>query len=207
MARGLKFWIYELEGLYYLCSENKGADQTDLRLCFRICKNPVFSLRGSYSHASLSYNCTSTSALRLLTIACLCIQLKINWASFWENRSSGVSTRSHANWDVQPLKMARDLKFLIYKIEILFYLCSENTGADQLFSYCAADLRLCFCICKNSVFPEQGSIIQQYFPRYTADFIQMSRNMRKPTMWILTRSDTNQAVQLLEMARGLKLWI
>ena len=38
---------------YYPCSENKGADQlcgyrtTDLRLCFRICKNPVFSRRGS----------------------------------------------------------------------------------------------------------------------------------------------------------------
>ena len=31
--------------------------------------------------------------------------------------------------------------------------------------------------------------------------------MRKPTMWILTRSDTNQAVQLLDMARGLKFWI
>ena len=52
MARGLKFWIYEVEGLYYPCSENKGADQlcgyrtTDLRLCFRICKNPAFSLRG-----------------------------------------------------------------------------------------------------------------------------------------------------------------
>ena len=33
-----------MEGLYYLCSENKGADQlrgyreADLRLCFRICK-------------------------------------------------------------------------------------------------------------------------------------------------------------------------
>ena len=27
MARGLKFRIYEAEGLYYLCSENKGADQ------------------------------------------------------------------------------------------------------------------------------------------------------------------------------------
>ena len=26
MARGLKFWIYVVEGLYYLCSENKGAD-------------------------------------------------------------------------------------------------------------------------------------------------------------------------------------
>ena len=38
-----------LEGLYYPCSENKGADQlcgyceADLRLCFRICKKPVFS--------------------------------------------------------------------------------------------------------------------------------------------------------------------
>ena len=40
--------------MYYLCSENKGADQlrgyreSDLRLCFRICKKPVFSRRGSY---------------------------------------------------------------------------------------------------------------------------------------------------------------
>ena len=54
MARGLKFGIYEIEGLYYLCSENKGTDQlrgyreADLRLCFRICKNSVFSRRGSY---------------------------------------------------------------------------------------------------------------------------------------------------------------
>ena len=38
----------------YLCSENKGTDQlrgyreADLRLCFRICKKPVFSRRGSY---------------------------------------------------------------------------------------------------------------------------------------------------------------
>ena len=49
MARGLKICIYEVEGLYYPCSENKGADQlrgyheADLRLCFRICKKPVFS--------------------------------------------------------------------------------------------------------------------------------------------------------------------
>ena len=38
---------------YYPCSENKGADQlhgyrkADLRLCFRICKKPVFSRRSS----------------------------------------------------------------------------------------------------------------------------------------------------------------
>ena len=37
----------------YLCSKNKGADklrgyrEADLRLCFRICKKPVFSQRGS----------------------------------------------------------------------------------------------------------------------------------------------------------------
>ena len=42
--------------MYYLCSENKDADQlrsyreADLRLCFRICKKPVFSRRGSYSY-------------------------------------------------------------------------------------------------------------------------------------------------------------
>ena len=39
--------------LHYPCGENKSADQlrgyreADLRLCFRICKYPVFSRRGS----------------------------------------------------------------------------------------------------------------------------------------------------------------
>ena len=48
-ARGLKFRISKVEGLYYLCSENKDADQlrgyreADLRLCFCICKMWVFS--------------------------------------------------------------------------------------------------------------------------------------------------------------------
>ena len=31
-------------------------------------------------------------------------------------------------------------------------LCSENKKADQLRSYCAADLRLCFRICKKTGF-------------------------------------------------------
>ena len=53
-ARDLKFRMLVVEGLYYPYSENKGADQlrgyreADLRLCFRKCKNPVFSCRGSY---------------------------------------------------------------------------------------------------------------------------------------------------------------
>ena len=48
----LKFWILEKEGLYYLCSENKGADQlrgyheADLRLCFRKCRLLVFPHSG-----------------------------------------------------------------------------------------------------------------------------------------------------------------
>ena len=39
----------------------------------------------------------------------------------------------------------------------MFYLCSENKGADQLCSYRETDLRLCFCICKKPVFSRHGS--------------------------------------------------
>ena len=37
--------------------------------------------------------------------------------------------------------MARSLKFWVREEE-LYYPCSENKGADQLCSYCTADLRL-----------------------------------------------------------------
>ena len=53
-ARGLKFRIKKVEGLYYLFGENKDADQlrgyreADLRLCCRICEIPVFSQRSSH---------------------------------------------------------------------------------------------------------------------------------------------------------------
>ena len=46
--------------MYCLCSKNKGADQlrgyceADLRLCFRICKKPVFSRRGSINRGLFS---------------------------------------------------------------------------------------------------------------------------------------------------------
>ena len=36
-------------------------------------------------------------------------------------------------------------------------MCSENKGADQLRSYREADLRLCFRICKKTVFSRRGS--------------------------------------------------
>ena len=43
--------------------------------------------------------------------------------------------------------------------------------------------------------------------RYTDQGNKMSRVMRKPMFWFLTWSDTNQVVQLLKMARGLKFRI
>ena len=48
IARGLKFRIEKVEGLYYPCSENKGTGQlrgyrkADLRLCFRIMQSIGF---------------------------------------------------------------------------------------------------------------------------------------------------------------------
>ena len=59
---------------------------------------------------------------------------------------------SDTNHAVQPHKMARGLKFRIWKVEGLYYLCNENKGADQLRGYREADLRLCFRICKMLVF-------------------------------------------------------
>ena len=47
-----------------------------------------------------------------------------------------------------------------------------------------------------------------YFIINLADLkMSMSRVMRKLTIWFPIWSDTNQAVQLQEMARGLKFWI
>ena len=58
---------------------------------------------------------------------------------------------------VQPQKMARGLKFRIKVVERLYYPYSKNKGADQLRSYCTADLRLCFRICKKLIFSQGGS--------------------------------------------------
>ena len=52
----------------------------------------------------------------------------------------GVSDTNRA---VHQHKMARGLKFRIQEVDGLYYLCSENKGADQMCVYCTADLRLC----------------------------------------------------------------
>ena len=61
--------------------------------------------------------------------------------------------RSDTNQAVQSQKQARSLKFRIKEEEEVYYPCSENKGADQLRSYCEADLRLCFRKCRLLVFP------------------------------------------------------
>ena len=43
-------------------------------------------------------------------------------------------TMSDTNQAVQLQKMARGLKFQIYKEEGLYYLCSENKGAEHVLS-------------------------------------------------------------------------
>ena len=55
---------------------------------------------------------------------------------------------------LQPQKIARRLKFWLKEVEDLYHLhvCSENKGFDLLHGYCAADLRLCFHICKKGMF-------------------------------------------------------
>ena len=67
------------------------------------------------------------------------------------------SNRSDTNRPVQSQKRARNLKFRIKVEEELYYPSSESKGADQLRSYCEADLRLCFRLCILLVFPCGGS--------------------------------------------------
>ena len=47
MARGLKFQIQKIEGLYYPCSENKGADQVTAQL---ICIFVFAYAKSRFSH-------------------------------------------------------------------------------------------------------------------------------------------------------------
>ena len=73
-----------------------------------------------------------------------------------ENRSSGFQTMSDTDQHVQCKRTVRVLKFPILVDEALYYPCSENKGGDQLYSYCTAGLRLCFCMGRNQ-FPHDAA--------------------------------------------------
>ena len=60
----------------------------------------------------------------------------------------------HQGFQTAPTKTelychGRWLEALIKKVDELYYLCSENKGADQVRNYCTADLRLCFAFAKS----------------------------------------------------------
>ena len=55
MVRGWKFRIENVEELYYPCSENKGTD-TDLCLCFRLCRLLAFPCGGSNRKSYIHLN-------------------------------------------------------------------------------------------------------------------------------------------------------
>ena len=83
----------------------------------------------------------------------------------------------------------------------LYYPSSENKGADQLRGYRAADLRLCFRICRTFVFfttrlknAKFNGCKNDNFQLY---FFFFFSSVFKHRLWvhILTRSDTNQAAQ------------
>ena len=67
-------------------------------------------------------------------------------------RHEKISTRSDTNQAIQPKKLARGLKFwiLLKWRDCTIYVVKKN--ADQLRGYQAADLLLCFHICKKQVF-------------------------------------------------------
>ena len=79
-----------------------------------------------------------------------------------ENQSSGFPTRSDTNQPVHQQKMARSLKFGNWEEHELCYECGENKGADQLCSYCTADLHLCFRIDKIIWFSKDTAHILLY---------------------------------------------
>ena len=70
-----------------------------------------------------------------------------------------VPTMSDTNRAAQAQKMDIGWKLRIQNVQELYYPCSENKGTDQLRSYCEADLRLCFRLCKLLVFSCRGSYV------------------------------------------------
>ena len=74
------------------------------------------------------------------------LHVHVYLTSSCKNRSSVFLTRFDTNRAEQPQKMARGLKFRIFKVERLYFLFSESKGADQLCSYYADNICLSFCI-------------------------------------------------------------
>ena len=69
----------------------------------------------------------------------------ISFESCHEKTNNVFLNRSFKNQPVPFQKMARGLNFQICNRKMVYYLCSENKGADQLWTCCTVDLQFCFC--------------------------------------------------------------
>ena len=89
-----------------------------------------------------------------------------------------------------------------------YYQCSKNIGADQLLSYCEADLCLCFRIGSNPVFSRCGSYVLVICPTVLLAFniyvYYMRLSKKKQQYGVPSRSDTNQSIQSQKQAKSLR---
>ena len=81
----------------------------------------------------------------------------------------------------------------------MYYPSSENKGADQLRSYCEADLRLCFRLCRLLVFPWGGSFLYQDIadPFFAYCKLHADKNATKAKRrhWLAIQSHVRQHAQ------------
>ena len=119
---GVKLLSNSKDHKFYLCFSNKDKSQSPEWRERKHSWSGCWS-RSSSGVAGGSY-CDSSILIQ--------VRNKINELCCGKICFSGFQTRSNTNWTVQPQKMVRGLKFGIHEVEGLYYLCSENKGADQL---------------------------------------------------------------------------
>ena len=100
------------------------------------------------------------------------------WASFWENRYSGFPTRADTNRALQPLKMAKDLKFWIGGIVLSMWRKERHWSAAQLI--CA----FVFAHAKIRFLQNEAQIVLKLrFDPWLSSLLShrdLSRDVRKP---------------------------
>ena len=83
----------------------------------------------------------------------------------------------------------------------MHYLCSENNDIDQLWSYRAADLRLCFCICKKIRFSHDAAQIQVLTTGELQEMVEMS-SYKRENLQAVTLSRIMRNVRILMVSIG-----
>ena len=124
-----------VEGLYDTCSENKGAVQLRLLLCFRICKTGFLMTRLNYLatpglEGIKIFSCSSLLSMKFILLMNVKMH-KINGILIFEPRRDKTNV----------LHLRKQRRSLIY----YYYYC------DQHRSYGEADQRLCFSYVDSTI--------------------------------------------------------